>query len=249
LGNLYGTSSAGGSGHFPLGFSGGIVFELSPVSGGWKQSVLYSFCSLGQDEDCPDGDAPYLAGVSLDADGNLYGTTENGGSSKAEGGGVVYELSPEKGGWSEKVLAAFPSSPHSYQLPASGVVLGQAGNLYGTFELPRGGVFRLDQKTGKRRVILFNGADGAQPIGGVTLDPKHGILYGTTSDGAIGPGNVYKIDSLGRITVLHKFCSQQNCVDGQIPWATLIQDKAGNLYGTTEFGGEFGAGVVFEITP
>ncbi len=245
-GNLYGTSD-GGNGHAPGGSGGGMVFELSPAAGVWKQTVLYNFCSIGRGEACPDGDFPYLAGVTFNSSGNLYGTTAAGGSTKTHGGGTVYELSPGVGGWAEKVLAALPSSANGYREPSGGIAIDPAGNLYGTFELPGGGVFELNPETGRRRVFLFNGADGYEPLGGVTLDTKRGVLYGTTAGGLIG--NIFEIDSKGNETVLYTFCSQSNCVDGQDPWGTLVQDKAGNLYGTTEFGGEYGAGVVFEITP
>jgi uncharacterized repeat protein (TIGR03803 family) len=92
--------------------------------------VLYSFCSLGQGEACPDGDFPYLAGVTLDPLGDLFGTTFNGGSTSSAGNGVVYELSPMSGGWRESVLAVFPSPTQFYGLPSGGVALDPAGNLY-----------------------------------------------------------------------------------------------------------------------
>ena len=245
-GNLYGTSDGGG-GHAPGGSGGGMVFELSPGASVWKQTVLYNFCSLGKGQACPDGDFPYLAGVTFDSQGTIFGTTYDGGSDGNVGGGAVYQLSPSAEGWHEKVLAVFPSSANGYRNPSGGIALDPAGNLYGTFELPGGGVFELNPKTGKHRVFLFNGTDGDEPLGGVTLDIEHGALYGTTAGGHVG--NIFKINSKGNETVLYEFCSQPNCVDGQDPWATLVRDKAGNLYGTTEFGGEYGAGVVFEITP
>jgi uncharacterized repeat protein (TIGR03803 family) len=243
-GNLYGTADGGG-GHQ----SAGVVFELSSVSNGWVETVLYDFCSLGRGDACPDGNFPYLAGVTFDPLGNLYGTTYNGGNKKNTGGGVVYELAPDSGGWSESVLAAFPSPTQFYGNPSGGVDFDPAGNLYGTFEFPNGGVFRLDPKNRTKGVFSFNGNDGQEPLGGVTLDTKHGVLYGTTVGGASSDGNIYEIDAQGKETVLYQFCSQPNCTDGYLPWATLIMDKAGNLYGTTEFGGEYGMGVVFELTP
>jgi len=243
-GNLYGTAD-GGSGHY----SAGVVFELSPASNEWPETVLYNFCSLGQGVACPDGDFPYLAGVTFDKSGNLYGTTFDGGTTNTVGEGVVYRLSPSSGTWKESVLTVFPFPGQKYGYPSGGVVLDTADNLYGSFQGPDGGVFRLDRKSGKRNFFAFNGSDGEQPIGGVTLDPKHGVLYGTNSGASGGTGNIYQIDAQGKETVLYQFCSQPNCADGYLPWATLIMDKSGNLYGTTEFGGEYGQGVVFELTP
>jgi uncharacterized repeat protein (TIGR03803 family) len=243
-GNLYGTADGGG-GHE----SAGVVFELSPGADGWNETVLYNFCSLGQGAACPDGDFPYLAGVTFDKSGNLYGTTFDGGTKDTAGEGVVYRLSPGSGTWKESVLTVFPLPGQLYGYPSGGVTFDPAGNLYGSFEGPNGGVFRLNRKSGKRNFFAFNGSDGEQPIGGVTLDPKHGVLYGTNSGASGGTGNIYQIDAQGKETVLYQFCSQPNCADGYLPWATLIMDKSGNLYGTTEFGGEYGQGVVFELTP
>jgi len=247
-GNLYGTTAGGGSGHFPRG-GGGTVFKLAPGSQGWTESVLYSFCSVGQGKICPDGDAPYLSGVVFDSVGNLYGTTENGGSTKNEGTGVVYKLSPTSKGWHEVVLLAFPAPNMFTGLPSGGLALDPLANIYGTFQLPNGGVYRLNPNTKQKSLFLFDGSDGQQPIGGVTLDVKNGILYGTTAGGSTGGSGIYKIDPSGKETMLYQFCSQPGCVDGDVPWATMIMDKDGNLYGTTEFGGEFNNGVVFEYTP
>ncbi len=244
VGNLYGTA-LGGSGHN----TAGIIFKLSPGQQGRTQTVLYNFCPVSEGYACPDGTFPYLAGVSFDKSGNLYGTTMYGGNTKNAGGGVVYKLSPGAGGWKETVLAAFPSPTQFYGNPSGGVALDSADNLYGSFEFPKGGVFRLNPRTKQKTVFSFNGADGEQPIGGVTLDRKHGVLYGTTSGNSGGIGDIYEIDSSGKETVLYKFCSQPKCADGDLPWGTLIEDSAGNLYGTTEFGGAYNGGVVFEYTP
>jgi uncharacterized repeat protein (TIGR03803 family) len=83
----------------------------------------------------------------------------------------------------------------------------------------------------------------------VLVDSRHAALYGTTESGGTGYGNVFKIVAPAQETVLYNFCSQPNCTDGVGPFASLIEDKSGNLYGTTKLGGAFGDGVVFEIIP
>src|SRR5205814_1197502 len=101
-GNAYGTTVTGGASDC------GTVFQLSPAGGGnWQQSVLFSFDCFGQ------GKNPY-GGVTLDADGNLYGTTVAGGFGgicSGDGCGVVYKLTQSAGSWNESVLYAFGDSP------------------------------------------------------------------------------------------------------------------------------------------
>jgi uncharacterized repeat protein (TIGR03803 family) len=247
-GNLYGTTAQGGTGHFRG--AGGTVFKLTPSSQGWSESVLYSFCSIGSGEICPDGNGPYLAGVVFDASGSLYGTTGSGGSTKNPGAGVVYKLTPGVGKWKEQVLAADPVYNQSAGL-SGGVALDPANNIFGTSLSLKGAVYRLNSITKQKKLFLFDGNDGGGPIAGVTLDLKHNVLYGTTAGaGEGGVEGIYKIDlTTWKETMLYQFCSQQNCTDGDTPWPTMIMDSSGNLYGTTEFGGEYNNGVVFEYTP
>jgi hypothetical protein len=119
-GNLFGTTLYGGSGAGGQGIgTNGVVFQLSLATGGWTESVLYSFCPVGQGSSkyCPDGSLP-SAGVSFNKAQNIYGTTLLGGVQNAEGAGTVFKLSPNSGGWSESV--AFPFSPQGRlgRLPA-----------------------------------------------------------------------------------------------------------------------------------
>jgi uncharacterized repeat protein (TIGR03803 family) len=126
-GNLYGATAYGGA------QDGGTVFALSPnQNGGWTEHVLYSFCSLTR---CADGANP-LAGLIFDQAGNLYGTTWMGGTYNQ---GTVFQLTPnQNGGWTEHVLYSFCSRTTHIcldgQYPYAGLVLDQAGNLYGTTE-------------------------------------------------------------------------------------------------------------------
>ena len=103
-----------------------------------------------------------------------------------------------------------------------------------------------------------NCTDGAEPVAGIVFDQK-GNLYGTTrtggayqycSDVGFGCGVVFKLTRAGKYTLLHTFCEQGgNCTDGANPYAASVLDPEGNLYGTTEYGGVHGQGVVFKLTP
>lgn len=223
-GNLYGTTLYGGAyqnndcvllasarpgsgspnGADPLsasGFNCGTVFELSPNgNGAWTETILYNFMG-GNDGANPQG------GLVFDLAGNLCGTTSNGGANKV---GVVFELSPMNGVWTETVLHSF------------------------------GGA-----------------SDGAFPNGNLAMD-KAGNLYGTTASGNTGTayqnGIVFELAPSGGMwkeTVLHQFAAQS---DGKAPFAGVVLDAAGNLYGTTSAGGAggggcpgFGCGTVYEL--
>jgi uncharacterized repeat protein (TIGR03803 family) len=249
-GNLYGTTVAGGA------YNSGTVFELTPAAGGgWTEKVLYSFSGNGTD-----GRAPY-AGLIFDAAGNLYGTTQYGGT---YGLGTVFELTPAGGGsWTEKVLYSFSGNGTDGATPEAGLIFDAAGNLYGTtyqggtygygtvFELtPAGGGGWTEQVL---HSFNNNGADGSLPAAGLIFDAA-GNLYGTTSYGGtyFYYGTVFELTPAagGGWTeqVLHSF--NNNGTDGITPLsAGLIFDAAGNLYGTTFAGGTYGYGTVFELTP
>ena len=230
-GNLYGTTFGGGMGKcLPLGC--GVVFKLDTAS---RQTVLYSFTGGA------DGGTP-TAGVIRDSAGNLYGTTYSGGTG---GAGVVYELDAAG---HETALYSFTGGADG-GFPSAGVIPDSAGNLYGTTEYGGtaglGVVFKLD--TAGHQTVLYsftNSADGSQPAAGVIRDSA-GNLYGTTySGGTGGAGVVYELDAAGQETVVYSFPS---AVDGALPIAGVIRDSAGNLYGTTVFGGTANAGVVYKL--
>src|SRR5258708_16941105 len=134
-GNFYGTTGFGGLGS-------GTVFELSPNgSGGWNETVLYSFTGGA------DGSVPYFSYVLFDSEGNLYGTTYWGGS---YGYGAVFELSPEGTSWRETVLYSFTGGPDDAN-PMNGLIMDTAGNLYGRNYVSRGGkgtIFELSKAGG-----------------------------------------------------------------------------------------------------
>jgi len=270
IGNLYGTTIEGGD-HSCMVLGCGVVFKLSRgANGEWTEKVLHRFS--GEDGLNPD------AGLIVDARGNLYGTTYEGGSSRGEdcesesgGCGTVFQLVPNAGGtWTETVLYSFDGTHGDH--PDSDLIFDTAGNLFGmtyvggkisecygkgcgvVFELTPNADGKWAQKVLYRFCSVSRCADGATPFAGLVLD-KTGNLYGTTSGGGLssGAGTVFKL-ALGANgewteTVLYRFCSVSGCVDGAFPDSTLIVDAAGNLYGATEAGGPRRVGAVFEITP
>ena len=246
-GNLYGTVPIGGAGN------SGAVFELSPGSGGqWTWNILYSFTGGNG------GAIPYSTLV-LDAAGNLYGTTSQGG---ATGNGVVYELTPGSGGWTQTVLYAFNGTDDG-SWPSGPLTFDQAGNLYGTTTQAGadgwGTVFKLTPTSnGWTPSVLhtFTGdADGSDPEYGVVRD-RNGVLYGTTTSGGSGEnGTVFQLrpnpsampgtSGAWAETVLYAFSGGD---DGSGPNEGLVFDPAGNLNGTAE-GGSANFGVVYRMTP
>jgi uncharacterized repeat protein (TIGR03803 family) len=224
-GSFYGTTGKGGAAN------AGLVYKVN-ASG--HQTVLYTFTGGA------DGSDPY-AGVIADPEGNLYGTTQSGGAANA---GVVYKVDTAG---HETVLYSF-IYPDGFA-PYAGVIRDSAGNLYGT--TPYGGstgagvVYEVD--TAGQETVLYNftgGADGSTPFAGVIRDSQ-GNLYGTTySGGAASAGVVYKLDIAGNETVLYSFTGKP---DGSAPFAGVIRDSAGNLYGTTYSGGAANAGIVYKL--
>lgn len=209
----------------------------APLAQAQTYSLLYSFkCGL-------DGAFPYASLVE-DATGNLYGTTTRGGT---YGGGAVFKLTP---GGAQAVLHSFPSTPADGNYPVARLVQDSAGNLYGSTvyggTYGGGTVFMLTPSGVE--TILYNftgGTDGGSPS--ALVRDTAGNLYGTTAyGGASGAGVVFKVSSSGTETVLHTFMGSPT--DGANPAAALVADASGNLYGTTEYGGTDGYGVVFEVT-
>ncbi len=189
---------------------------------------LYSFTGGA------DGAHP-VAGVIRDSAGNLYGTTRDGGTANL---GVVYEVDATG---HETVLHSFGGG-NDGSYPVSGLVAGPRGFFYGTtFEggpEDSGIVYAVTPAGEEYRVYTFTGkADGAYPGGALTSDSA-GNLYGTTEFGGTGGsggfGVVYKIDLIGNESVLYQFTGG---ADGGYPASNLIQDSAGNLYGTATEGG------------
>jgi len=263
-GGLYGTTATGGTNSCdgnPYGLCG-VVFQLARgADGKWRETVLHDFG--GSDGKYPNG------ALVADKAGNLYGTTVNGGPSCSQlGCGVVFELVRGKAGkWTFKVLHNFALTDGAN--PYAGMIFDSRGDLYGTAssggnvsacsdEGGCGVVFKL-APDGKGHwtetvVYAFNGGDGGGPMGPVTFDSS-GNLYGTTSyGGANRGGTVFELtpEKNGQWSeyALHSFSFGTG--DGYQPVYGVVFDGAGNIYGTTQFGGtvgEQGWGTAFELTP
>jgi uncharacterized repeat protein (TIGR03803 family) len=234
-GNLYGTTSGGGAS------GNGVVYKLDTAN---QETVLYSFTGEA-------GGCDPLGGVVSDSSGNLYGATGFCGSA---GYGVVYKLDTSG---HETVLYSFTGGADG-AWPYAGVIRDPAGNLYGTtveggvsggcYGSGCGVVFKVDPAGQETVLHSFTGADGGLPEAGVIRDSA-GNLYGTTqtygtTQNGFGAGVVFRLDKAGQETVLYTFTGG---ADGNQPYAGVVRDAAGNLYGTTYFGGTAGLGVVYQV--
>ncbi len=260
-GALYGTTMYGGTGSCLGPANGcGTVFKLQrPPSVckstlcPWRETVLYSFASPS------DGRNPQ-AEVAFDQAGNLYGTTQWGGTAPC-GCGTVFKLTHNSDGtWSKSTLYSFQGGPSDGKEPFAGVTLDQAGDIYGTTEYGGQGcdlgvgcgvVFELTPSgSGWTETVLHffsGGADGSYSEGGLIFD-NLGNLYGAAGGGGLGQGTVYELSPAQggwNFAVLHSFSGEE--ADG--PASKLTMDAAGSLYGSSFGGGIFGAGTVYKLAP
>jgi uncharacterized repeat protein (TIGR03803 family) len=229
----------------------GMVFLVALlVSGESAQAgharLLYGFKHGG------DGYGP-ASELIVGGDGAVYGTTQYGG---AYNYGTVFELLPTG---KESLLHEFTGGADGGG-PESGLVADGQGNLYGTtlFDGPAGaGTLYKIAPDGSETVLhgFAGGSDGGNPFGRPLIDSK-GNLFGTTTEGGgihcgdYGCGTVYKVTPSGEEKILYSFLgSDEGNGDGESPEDSLIQDKAGNLYGTTIEGGVAGWGTVFMVSP
>ena len=248
-GNLYGTTFYGGTGtDCGTGGGCGTVFEVTQAG---TETILYSFGGGA------DGNFP-ASGLVRDAEGNLYGTTAYGGLVNGSycpvGCGTVFKLSSTG---TKTTLYSFTGNADGSD-PQGSLLLDAQGNLYGT--TVGGGTFGAGCGDGCGTVFKVtaagvetvihsftsSGTDGNSPFSGLIRDAK-GNFYGTTRDGgSAGAGTVYKLTPAGTETILYNFGGGAN---GYSPWAGVVMDAEGNLYGTTPYGGTYGYGTVFEVTP
>jgi uncharacterized repeat protein (TIGR03803 family) len=253
-GKLFGTTFSGGSS------GNGTVFQLSPPTHGnspWAETVLHSFGGV-------DGSGP-MGTLAVDTSGNLFGTTESGGSSND---GAVFQLSPPTPGqtaWTTSVVTSFSYAAGTGVSPLSGVVLDSAGDLVGTTyaggKHGAGAVFALhlpaQGQTQWQESLLYSftydAKRGAFPATGVISDAA-GNLYGTTQGGGKhNNGTLFQLSppASGKQTwtetVLHSFATGTG--NGGEPNGTVTPDASGNVFGTAYDGGKFGAGTVFKLSP
>ncbi|HUI43975.1 MAG TPA: choice-of-anchor tandem repeat GloVer-containing protein, partial [Terriglobia bacterium] len=244
-GNLYGTSWYGGANY------DGTVFKITPSG---TLTTVYSFCSQSG---CTDGEEPEAALVQA-TDGNLYGTTAEGG---ANGGGTVFKITP-----SGALTTLYSFCSHSgcteHGFSPGGLVQATDGNFYGTTYFGGAGiggagtVFKITPSGALTTLYSFctlsNCPDGDLPYAAM-VQANDGNLYGTTGDGGANgdAGTVFKITPSGALTTLYSFCSQSGCRDGELPGELSVQATDGNFYGTTYEGGANGPyyGTIFKITP
>jgi uncharacterized repeat protein (TIGR03803 family) len=228
-GNFYGTTYNGGTGTACTGGCG-TVFELTPSG---KLTVLWNF------EGGNNGENPYAPPIE-GIDGNLYGTTYQGGASKV---GTIYQLTP-----SGKLTTMYQfDGPHG-SFPIGPLVQATDGNLYGTtagFDFTYGTVFKVVPSGDFVFTLLFtfDASDGAYPYAGL-VQGSDAKLYGTTTQGASGYGDVFEITTKGVFTELHPL---NGSTDGAYPYAGLVQATDGDFYGAAQKGGN-GYGTFFRIT-
>lgn len=256
-GNLYGVANEGGGSSNCASGGCATVFELSPSSGGqWTETTLFAFSAIST------GIAP-LGGVTLDSQGNLYGTTYFGGDPNCQCG-LVFELTPTSSGpWKETVLHSFTggtfSTPPDGGSPQGRLVFDSQGNLYGTSS---GAVEYQDDAQGPATAFeltpasaggwtyatihQFSKSEGSFIFAGLILNSQ-GNLYGTAqAGGAYDEGTVFELTpgagSSWTENTLYSF--QGNATghaDGALPSAPVLFDSAGNLYGATSDGGGYAA--------
>ena len=253
LGNLFGTTGFGGA------HDCGTIFELVRIGSSFKHQVLYNFCSLsGQ----ADGNLPFDA-LTIDADGNLYGTTQSGPG----GFGVAFKLN-RRGTPKLKVLHRFctdkkctngvhPVTRLHYKGETTGVPYDGVSSLFGSAQDNGGSssgiVFRLEPEGAVTTLHNFckgtGCADGLNPSPsreGLLVTPRGDIIGTTARGGAKDHGMAFEISHLAVYGILSSFCQQTNCTDGDGPIGPLAFDGR-SVWGTTKDGGAQNRGVVFRL--
>lgn len=244
-GNFYGMTTSGGANNW------GTVFKLTPDG---ILTTLHSFCF---EKDCLDGASPY-GGLVQAADGNLYGTTEQGGPT---GRGTMFRITVEGVFTIIHNFCVHLPQCHDGYSPRGNLIQATNGKLYGTTSSggarnQSGTVFSIDRHGAFDYVDLQDAGAGGGPEAGVLQ--VSGRLYGTTYNSQIkGNGTLFRVDRDKTARTVYWFCVSQDCSDGANPTAALIQATDGSVYGTTSKGGDLscmspagnGCGTIFQIAP
>jgi len=249
-GTLIGTATGGANG-------GGVLYQLTATAHGYREYVLTAFTTGG-----PGGSNPTGNLVQGKQANHYYGTTTAGG---ANGGGVLYAVSSDGGGgYSQKVLHNFGGGSDGAQ--PSGITLDSAYNLYGTTAAGGAGFGTIWKLTAKATPVysqlytFVNAADGKTPYGALAIDAG-GALYGTALGGIDGQGTNFILEPPTTVkkpqwtlNLLHSFGGTVGTVntsgdDGAVPSGKLILDSKGNIYGVTTYGGSYGYGSVYTVSP
>jgi len=230
-GNFYGTTEYAGDLNCLAPQGCGVVYKLDTAG---TETVLHSFSGP------PDGMVP-AAPVTRDKAGNIYGVT-------TDHNGTIFKIDTAG---NETLLYSFTDGSEGCN-PSQGLIRDEAGNLYGTTagcgSSNVGTIFKLNS-AGKFTLLhsfAGNPSDGGQPLyGRLTMD-KSGDLFGVTEGGGTDDnGALYKLNKSGTLTLLHSFLGG---TDGCLPWGSVVQDEAGNLYGTTYYCGSNGEGVIWKVS-
>ena len=242
-GKIYGMTPTGGANGL------GTIYKIGPLSSGASTfKVIHAFTGGA------DGSSG-SAGRMILRDGRLYGAATTGGSS---GSGVVFELTPRAlGGWDFRTIYTFQGQPDGI-FPYGALLFDDSGNIYGTTYYGGangiGAVYKLSpQPVGEwTEEVIYSfqqGTDGNSPISNLVFD-KAGNLYGTTSEGGLGRGVIFKLAPVGggnwTETVVHAF---EGPPDGGFAYNGMVVDAFGNFYGATVHGGENDDGSVYNFIP
>jgi len=249
-GNLYGTTNGGGANAGPYAGGAGSVFKITPTG---VLTTVYSFCSQSA---CADGANP-TTGLVLATNGDLYGTTNLGGTNTSAigsaGCGTVFKMTLTGSlttlySFCSQSACADGAEPNTTLLQAaSGELYGSA--YYGGMQ-DNGTIFSITP-TGTLTTLysLSDAVSGAGSSG--LIQGSDGNLYGTThGGGAHSEGTVFRITPAGKLKTLYSFCAETGCTDGAGPAGSLVQATDGNFYGTTVGGGTNGGfyGTIFKVT-
>jgi len=241
-GNVYGMTPTGGT------YGVGTIYKIHPHAGTWEFQVIHTFTG-------GDDGATGSAGRMLLQQGRLYGAATAGG---LYGSGVVFELTPTAvGEWPFKALYSFHGQPDG-SFPYGALLRGPSGKIYGTTyyggENGIGAVYELSPRQvgewdGRVIYSFQTGSDGNSPISNLVRDVA-GNLYGTTSEGGLGSGTIFKLTPIGggqwTESVVHPF---EGPPDGGFSYNGMVVDRFGNFYGATVHGGTDDDGCVYKFTP